>query len=76
MGVNSKCGVQSKRRRESHESCVCIVGFGYGAYEGVGNIAVFKKCNRVSEYVFTLVLSETGCVNFGAGRFLNLYLSI
>ena len=26
-GVNSKCGVQSKRRYESHESCVCIVGF-------------------------------------------------
>ena len=27
MGVNSKRGVQSKRRCESHESCVCIVGF-------------------------------------------------
>ena len=27
MGVNSKCGIQSKRRCESHESCVCIVGF-------------------------------------------------
>ena len=27
MGVNSKCGVQSKRRCGSHESCVCIVGF-------------------------------------------------
>ena len=27
VGVNSKCGVQSKRRCESHESCVCIVGF-------------------------------------------------
>ena len=27
MGVNSKCRVQSKRRCESHESCVCIVGF-------------------------------------------------
>ena len=26
VGVNSKCGVQSKRRCESHESCVCIVG--------------------------------------------------
>ena len=25
MGVNSKCGVQSQRRCESHESCVCIV---------------------------------------------------
>ena len=25
--MNSKCGVQSKRRRGSHESCVCIVGF-------------------------------------------------
>ena len=25
--MNSKCGVQSKRRRESHESCVCILGF-------------------------------------------------
>ena len=25
--MNSKCGVQSKRRCESHESCVCIVGF-------------------------------------------------
>ena len=23
--MNSKCGVQSKRRCESHESCVCIV---------------------------------------------------
>ena len=27
MGVNSKCAVQSKRRCESHESWVCIVGF-------------------------------------------------
>ena len=27
MGVNSKCGVQNKRRCESHESCICIVGF-------------------------------------------------
>ena len=27
VGVNSKCGVQNKRRCESHESCVCIVGF-------------------------------------------------
>ena len=25
--MNSKCGVQSKRRCECHESCVCIVGF-------------------------------------------------
>ena len=25
--MNSKCGVQSKRRCGSHESCVCIVGF-------------------------------------------------
>ena len=25
--VNSKCGVQSKRKCGSHESCVCIVGF-------------------------------------------------
>ena len=25
--MNSKYGVQSKRRCESHESCVCIVGF-------------------------------------------------
>ena len=27
VGANSKCGVQRKRRCESHESCVCIVGF-------------------------------------------------
>ena len=27
VGVNSVCGVQSKRKRESHESCVCIAGF-------------------------------------------------
>ena len=25
--MNSKCGVQSKRRCESHESCICIAGF-------------------------------------------------
>ena len=25
--MNSKCGVQSKRRCKSHESCVCIFGF-------------------------------------------------
>ena len=25
--MNSKCGVESKRRFGSHESCVCIVGF-------------------------------------------------
>ena len=27
VGVNSKCGVQCKRKCKSHESCVCIVGF-------------------------------------------------
>ena len=25
--VNSKCGVQSKRKCESHESCICAAGF-------------------------------------------------
>ena len=25
--MNCKCGVQSKRKCESHESCVCIIGF-------------------------------------------------
>ena len=25
--MNSKCGVQSKRKHESHDSCVCIAGF-------------------------------------------------
>ena len=25
--MNSKCGVQSKRRCKSHEFCICIVGF-------------------------------------------------
>ena len=27
INLNMICGVQSKRRCESHESCVCIVGF-------------------------------------------------
>ena len=27
VGVNSKCGVQSKRKHESHDSCVCNAGF-------------------------------------------------
>ena len=27
VGVNFTCGVQSKRRCESHETSVCIVGF-------------------------------------------------
>ena len=27
VGVNSECGVQSKRRCKSHESCVHTVGF-------------------------------------------------
>ena len=27
MGVNSKCGVQSKKKCESHELCVCNAGF-------------------------------------------------
>ena len=27
VGMNSKCGVQSKRRCGSYESCVCFVGF-------------------------------------------------
>ena len=27
VGVNSKCGVQSKRRCGSHESCICVVEF-------------------------------------------------
>ena len=31
--VNSKCGVQSKRRYESHQSCVCIVGFPACGYQ-------------------------------------------
>ena len=25
--MNSRCGVQGKRKLESHESCVCVVGF-------------------------------------------------
>ena len=25
--MNSQCGVQSKRKCESHESCICIAGF-------------------------------------------------
>ena len=25
--MNSKCGVQSKRKCESHESCICILDF-------------------------------------------------
>ena len=33
LGVNSKCGVQSKRRCKSHESCVCIVGFSACGYQ-------------------------------------------
>ena len=32
MGLNSKCGVQSKRRCESHETCVCIAGFSACGY--------------------------------------------
>ena len=27
VGVDSKCGVQSMRKCESHVSCICIVGF-------------------------------------------------
>ena len=27
VGVNSKCGIQSKGKCESYESCVCIAGF-------------------------------------------------
>ena len=27
VGVDFKCGVQSKTKHESHDSCVCIVGF-------------------------------------------------
>ena len=27
VGVNSICGVQSKRKYEIHEPCVCVVGF-------------------------------------------------
>ena len=27
VGVNSICGVQSKRKHESIDSCVCIAGF-------------------------------------------------
>ena len=32
--MNSKCGVQSKRKCESHQTCVCIVGFSaYGCHQ-------------------------------------------
>ena len=30
--MNSKCGVQSKSRGESRESCICIVGFSACGY--------------------------------------------
>ena len=26
-GMNSKCGVQSKKKCDRHESCVCFAGF-------------------------------------------------
>ena len=31
--MNSKCGVQSNRKCESHEFCVCIVGFSAFGYQ-------------------------------------------
>ena len=51
MGVNFKCGVQSKRKCESHESCVCIAGFsacGCQKKSVVPEVAgvVIPDCNR------------------------------
>ena len=37
--MDSKCGVQSKRKCGIHESCVCIVGF-----PGVSRIVMNRDC--------------------------------
>ena len=45
--MNSKCGVQSKRRCESHESCVCIVGV--SAYRCQKKSVVYEtECRHVA----------------------------
>ena len=45
--MNSKCGVQSKRRCESHESCICIVGFpAYGCQKK--SVVYETECRHVA----------------------------
>ena len=45
--MNSKCGVQSKRRCESHEFCVCIVGFpAYGCQKK--SVVYETECRHVA----------------------------
>ena len=44
--MNSKCGTQSKRKCESHESCVCIAGF---SVCGCQKSVVYKmECGHVA----------------------------
>ena len=46
MGVNSKHGVQSKRKHKSHDSCVCIAGF--SACECQKSVVYKMECRHVA----------------------------
>ena len=67
--MNSKCGVQSKRRCKSDESCVCIVGFSaYGCQKkSVVNETEFREVSRTR----TIYSIETYTGDFIFNTFLN-----
>ena len=67
--MNSKCGVQSKRRCESHESCVCIVGFlacGCQKKSVYPNMSVYlPECLRsIHTRMFAFHLYSNVCILF------------
>ena len=72
--MNSKCGVQIKRRRESHESCVCIVGFPACVcqkksvvYETECRHAAVqrgKQDQKHLEHCIIVIPRQVGCISF------------
>ena len=81
--MNSKCGVQSKRRCESHESCVCIFVFSACGcqkksvvYETECRHVAVQRCRSVCVWGGGVDLSVGGgggggrCVLGGGGRYV------
>ena len=62
--MNSKCGVQSKRRRESRESCVFIVGF---------SACGCQKKSVVYETEHTVTKLEKDVVYYTTSEYIYIY---
>ena len=45
--MNSKCGVQSNRKHETHDSCVCIAGFSAGGFQKK-SVVYETECRHVA----------------------------